>query len=265
VPALLVDALAAKVRALVGVAGSWRLLRASMRAGGGVRPPRVPDSSLLQVTGPRRQVAVVRAPYATVRTAAHRHGATTNDALLVAVAAALRRVVEERGERLDTVVVVVPVSGRTGSAAGLGNQVSPLLVPVPATGPLAQRLATVARTVRAGRAGATAPAPIALLGWLFRPLAAHGGYRWYLDHQRRFHTLVSHVRGPAEPLWFGGRRVDGIVPVAVADGGNTTVSFEALSAAGTLTVAAVVDPDHFPDADLLARALAGELAAIAGS
>jgi hypothetical protein len=32
-----------------------------------------------------------------------------------------------------------------------------------------------------------------VLGWLFRPLAALGGYRWYMNHQHRFHTLISHV------------------------------------------------------------------------
>src|SRR6185436_12636020 len=100
---------------------------------------------------------------------------------------------ERRGESVDTLVVAVPVSGRrTGQPAGLGNMVSPLLVAVPTRGATARRLATVAATVRAGKAGASGPPPVAVLGWLFRPLAAVGGYRWYMNHQRRLHTLVSH-------------------------------------------------------------------------
>ncbi len=104
--------------------------------------------------------------------------------------------------------------------------VSPMLVSVPATGPVAARLGEVAAAGRAHKASATGPPPIALRGWLFRTLAALGGYHWYLIHQHRFHTLVSHVRGPAEPVTFGGVGVVSAVPVGVAEGGNITVSFE---------------------------------------
>ena len=109
---------------------------------------------------------------------------------------------------------------------------------------------------------ATGPPPIALLGWAFRPLARLGGYRWYMNHQHRLHTLVSHLRGPREPLTFGGRKVVSAVPLAVAEGGNVPVYFEVLSYAGTLTVSVVVDPEHFPELDRLAHLLEGELLAI---
>ena len=257
---LLRDAVLSKAKAVTGVAGSWRLLRASMRASGGLRPPRIAECSLMRPTGARRGVAVVRAPYDAVRAAAHRQGATTNDAVLVAVASALQQVLERRGESVDTLVVAVPVSGRrTEQPAGLGNLVSPLLVAVPTRGATARRLATVAATVRAGKAGASGPPPVAVLGWLFRPLAAVGGYRWYINHQHRLHTLVSHVRGPVEPVSFDGRRVVSAVPLVVAESGNATVTFEVLSYAGTLTVAAVVDPDHFPDQEVLRACLAEAL------
>jgi WS/DGAT/MGAT family acyltransferase len=257
---LLRDAVLSKAKAVTRVAESWRLLRDSMRAGGGLRPPQIAKCSLMRQTGTRRRVTVVRAPYDAVRAAAHRHGATTNDAVLVAVACALRQVLERRGESVDTLVVAVPVSGRrTEQTAGLGNLVSPMLVAVPTTGATAQRLATVAAIVRAGKAGASGPPPIAVLGWLFRPLAAVGGYRWYMNHQHRLHTLVSHVRGPVEPVSFDGRRIVSAVPLVVAESGNATVSFEVLSYAGTLTVAAIVDPDHFPDQEVLRACLAEAL------
>ena len=68
---------------------------------------------------------MVRTDLDAVREGAHRAGATTNDAVLVAVAAALRRVLAGRGEALDHLVVTVPVSGRTnGGASEIGNQVS---------------------------------------------------------------------------------------------------------------------------------------------
>jgi diacylglycerol O-acyltransferase / wax synthase len=143
--------------------------------------------------------------------------------------------------------------------------VSPLLVPVPTRGPLDRRLAEVATTVRAGKEAAAGPPPIAVLGWLFRPLARLGGYRWYMTRQRRFHTLVSHVRGPAVSLSFGGRRITGATPLGVAEGGNATTSFQVLSYDGTLTLTAIVDPDRVPDVEVLAGLLRSELLAVAGS
>jgi diacylglycerol O-acyltransferase / wax synthase len=137
--------------------------------------------------------------------------------------------------------------------------VSPMLVSVPATGAVADRLQQVAAQVRAHKAAATGPPPIAVLGWLFRPLAALGGYRWYMNHQHRFHTLVTHVRGPAEPVTFAGSTVTSVIPVGVGPGGNISVYFEVLSYAGTLTVTATVDPGRFPDLSALADALRAEL------
>lgn len=258
------DSLAAKKRALLGLRRSWRLFRTSAGAGGGLRPPRITDCSLMQRTGPRRRMAVVRADRESLQHAAHTHGATTNDVILVAVAGALGRVLVSRRERADTLVVTVPVSGRqSDDGSGLGNLVSPMLVPVPLGGELPDRLSRVAAEVRARKAAATGPPPIAVAGWLFRPLAALGGYHWYMNHQHRFHTLVSHLRGPAEPLSLGGLEITEAVPIGVAEGGNATVYFEVLSYRGTVTISAIVDPDHFPDLDVLAEGLRTELDLIA--
>jgi diacylglycerol O-acyltransferase / wax synthase len=254
------DAAVRRLQAVKRTRSSWRLLRRSMGAGGGVRPPRIEECSLVSRTGPRRGLAVLRVDHEGLRRAAHRHGATTNDAVLVAVAGALHRLLLARGESVESLVVTVPVSGRgADSGSELGNMVSPLLVPVPVTGGVEERLAEVAALVRASKQAATGPPPIALLGWLFRPLARLGGYHWYMRHQRRFHTLVSHVRGPEEPLAFGGVPIVEAVPVGLGEGGNTTVYFEVLTYRGTLTVSVVVDPDLVPDLAVLTGALRSEL------
>ncbi len=258
-PALAREAFRARLRGLRRARQSWQLLRRSMGAGGGLRPPRAAPYSLNQRTGRSPRLAVVHVDLVAVQAAAHRHGATTNDAVLVVVAGALRRVLRGRGESADALVMTVPVSGR-GRADGpdLGNMVSPMLVTVPATGELPDRLRRVAAQVRAQKAAASGPPPIALLGWLFRPLAALGGYRWYLNHQHRFHTLVTHVRGPAAPVTFAGALVASAIPVGLGPGGNVPVYFEVLSYAGTLTVTATADPDHFPELSTLTEALRAE-------
>jgi diacylglycerol O-acyltransferase len=258
------DAWAGRLGSLRHTAQSWRLLRAAMNAGGGLRPPRAAPCALQQPTGPNRRLAVVRADLAAVSAAAHRHGATVNDAVLVAVAGALHRVLMAGGETVPTVAVAVPVSGRRpDSRPGLGNMVSPMLVPVPATGDLPDRLRQVADHVRAHKAAAGGPPPIAVLGGAFRLLAAVGGYRWYMAHQHRFHTLVSHVRGPGTAVTFVGATITAAIPAAAGpESGNTPVYFEVLSYAGTLTLTAVFDPGHFPDPSALTGALRAELARV---
>jgi diacylglycerol O-acyltransferase / wax synthase len=256
---LALDASRRRLRAVRRVWSTSRLLRTSMRAGGGLHPPRAAPCSLMQRTGSRRSLAVVPADVARIREAAHQYEATVNDAVLVAVAGALYRVLSARGEFVNTFAIGVPVSGRSADRSTLGNMVSPLLVHVPSTGDVAQRLAWVASQVRMHKASATGPPPIALLGWIFRLLAALGGYRWYMNHQHRLHTLVSHVRGPRELITFGGCPVSSVVPVSVAEGGNMPAYFAVFSYAGTVTITAIVDPDHFPDLDTLIDGLRAEL------
>jgi WS/DGAT/MGAT family acyltransferase len=261
--ALARDAWAARLRALRHVARSWRLLRLAMGAAGGLRPVRAAACSLNQRTGSRQRLTVLRADLAAVRAASHRCGATVDDAVLVAVAGALGRVLRARGESADTIVLAVPVSGRPrADTRGLGNMVSPMLVSVPTTGAVPDRLRRVAAQVRAGKSAATGPPPIAVLGWLFRPLAALGGFRWYMNHQHRFHTLVSHVRGPAERVMFGGAPITRATAVGVGPGGNVPAHFEVLSYADTLTLSVISDPDRFPDPDELTGDLRDELALI---
>jgi diacylglycerol O-acyltransferase / wax synthase len=205
-------------------------------------------------------MAVLRLDRARLAAAAHRNGATTNDAVLLAVASALQQVLLARGECIDPIVITVPVSGRRpGAGREVGNLVSPMLVNVPTSGGIGERLAAVGAAVRAHKTAATGPPPIAVLGGLFRLLARLGGYRFYMQHQRRFHTLVAHVRGPAEPVRLGGHEVSMAIPVAVSNAGNTTVYFQVLSYAGVLTITAIVDPDHGPDPDDVIRRLGHEL------
>ena len=254
------DALHDRLVGLRDVRRSWHLLRSSMTAGGGMHPPRAAPTSLNRPTSPLRTAGAVRVPLEPLRAAAHARGATTNDAVLVALAAALHRVLTVRGELVDRLIVTVPVSGRRAdTGTRLGNLVSPLLVEVPTTGDVGSRLDLVAARVRADKAAATGPPPIALLGWLFRPMARAGLYRWYMTHQHRFHVVASHVRGPKQPLTFGGVTIAAVIPLGAGEPGNSTVGFEILSYAGTLTVTAVVDPEHWPDLDLLVDSLRTEL------
>ena len=73
------------------------------------------------------------------------------------------------------------------------------------------------------------------------------------------HTLVSNVRGPDRPLHLCGAMVREVIPVSVAEAGNMTVQFVALSYARRLVVTVVADPRHVRDPGAIARALRAEL------
>ncbi|MGY1700251.1 wax ester/triacylglycerol synthase domain-containing protein [Geodermatophilus sp. SYSU D00766] len=263
---LVADAWRRRARAPARLCGVVGLLRDAGRAAGGLRPARAAPCSLLAPTGSRRRTAAVQVPVEPLRAAAHRAGGTVNDALLVAVAGALGALLESRGESVDPVAVTVVVSGRRAAGVTeLGNATTPLVVAVPVAGEPQARLRRFAGTVRRARDTAGGPPLTALTGSLFGLLAATGAYRWWLRRQRRFHALVSNVPGPGTPLTLAGRRVEQVLPVASGEAGNVTVSFDALSYAGTLTVTAVVDPDRVPDLPVLIAALHAQFAALVGA
>jgi WS/DGAT/MGAT family acyltransferase len=259
---LVADAWHSRAAALRSAPSRLRQLATAMGAGGGFHPARVPACSLLRATGPCRQAILVRAPLSALREAAHRHDAGVNAALLVGVSGALRRLLEQRGESLGAVMMAVPVGTPRPAGEAGGNAVSPLVLAVPSYGPREQRLTRIAAEIRRRRSSAAGPAPITVLGGWFRLLAALGGYRWYMTHQRRLHTLVSHVRGPATPVHLAGALVRDMIPIVVGGATNITVSFVALSYLDTLAVTVVADPVVCPDLDGLATFLSTELAEI---
>jgi WS/DGAT/MGAT family acyltransferase len=262
---LTADATARRRQALHRLPASVRSLRRWLGAAGGSRPEPAAACTLIGPVGRRRRYEVVRADAAPLRALAHRHGATVNDAVLVAITAALRELLAARGEAVDPIAVGVPVSlRRSATTAQLGNQVAPILVPAPMTGDVPERLERVAATVRAGRAAATQPPPagVATAMWWAARL---GLLRRYMTHQRRMHTMVSSIHGPDEHITVGGGTVGSIVPLASAETGNVRISFDVLSYAGTLTITVIADPDAVPDLPGLAATLAKQLAVVAST
>ncbi len=254
------DALHAHLTAVAGVPGIPGRLWTSVAAIGGLHPPAAVRCSLLARSGDGRRLAVARIGVAALHDAAARRGGSVNDAVLAAVTGALRTLLEHRGEQISTLRVAVPVAraGRVRRSA-LGNAVATVVIGIATGGSVGERLPGVTMAVQAARAEVVAASTTAFSGPLFRVLVRSGVYRRYLDHQHRFHTLISTVRGPVGSLLFAGRVVTGIIPISVAESGNTTVNVVGLSYAGTLTVTVVADLLQTPDLPILSRALQQEL------
>lgn len=260
--ALAADAWAGRARHLIHPADGVRRIRQGLAELGGRPPGRVAPVSLNRPTGPRRRLDVASADLAVIGDLGHAHGGTVNDVILAAVAGALRALLVSRGEELDQVTVSVPVSARQAATGGqLGNQVGVMPVTLPATGDLGARVTRIAAITRVRKT--TAPgSSAALLGVPFRLLAPTGLLRWYFNRQRLIHTFTTNLRGPAEPLTFAGAPVRTVIPIPNTTG-NVTVTFAALSYAGTLRITVMSDPSQVPDIAVLTAALRRDLAGAA--
>ena len=213
-----------------------------------------PRCSLNTATGPRRRVVTVDVGLNGVRAAGRRSGATVNDVLLVAVTGALAELLRERMEFPQELVVSVPVSARSSATSGhLGNQVGVMPVRVPLVGSFRERLTTVSGVTRVQKMR-TRGTSSALIGPLFRILAALRLFRWFVDRQRLVNSFLTNLPGPPGQVVIAGAPITGITPITVT-AGNVGVAFAALSYAGTLTVTIIVDPDVVPEVRELAAAL----------
>ena len=171
---------------------------------------------------------MITADLAGVRDLGHEHGGTVNDVILAAVTGALRALLASRGEQLEQVTVSVPVSARQHATSGqLGNQVGVMPVALPTTGNLAGRITQTA-AITGQRKTAAKGTSVALIGPLFRLLAATGLLRWFINRQRLVHTFTTNLRGPAQPLTLAGAPLRAIIPIANT-AGNVPVTFAALS------------------------------------
>jgi WS/DGAT/MGAT family acyltransferase len=252
---LLTEATRSRLRALARAPlGLGLLLTAVVELGVGGRPTRAPRCWLNRPTGPRRRFATVDVELEAVRQAAHRHGGTVNDALLVAVTRAMETMLRSRGEAPGALVVSVPISARTATTTGsLGNQVGVMPVRVELTGAVGTRLGRTAQETRTRRR-ATRGGSALLVGPAFRLLAAAGVLRWFVNRQRLVNSFLTNLRGPVEQLSLAGIPVTGIVPVTVS-AGNVGAAFAVISYAGRLTTNVITDPDLGIDATTLADAL----------
>ena len=228
------------------------------------RPRLIEKTSLNRPTSKRRRLATVTVPLADTVTAAHRAGGTVNDVVLAAVTGALLTELRARGEHPARLVVSVPVSGRPSATTDrLGNNTGVRPIAVPTLADDNARLAEIISLTRTSRklARASSAGP---LGLAFRALSRLGLFQTFIEHQRLVHTFETNMRGPTEPLSFGGHRVSAVVPAAV-NPGNIGVAFDALSYAGVLSVTLVTDPDIVDELDRLTHSLSAVYARLTNS
>jgi diacylglycerol O-acyltransferase len=220
--------------------------------------------------GPHRRWAVARCELDDVKAIKRQFGGSVNDVVVAVITGAFRRLLIERGDRVDavpgadrgrpvTLRSLVPVSSRPPDDHSPNNQVTAIFadLPVGITDPVvrlqavAAELSTLKRSHQplAGEAitAAAALAPPALVSFTLRVGASIARAR----PQRSVNTVTTNVPGPQRPLFALGRRMLEYLPfVPLAQGVRVGVAI--LTYDGHVAFGVTGDYDTMPDTDAMA-------------
>ncbi|WP_299531918.1 wax ester/triacylglycerol synthase family O-acyltransferase [uncultured Streptomyces sp.] len=213
-----------------------------------------------------RRLAVADLDAAAVDVVRRAAGGTANDVLLAVVAGALRRWMSGRGDALPVADprALVPVSRRRpGGPVGGGNLLSGYLLDLPVREPDgARRLASVRGAMDRNKAAGPAKGAgaVAVLADRLPPLAHRFGAQLAGGAARMlFDVLVTSVPLPRSALSLGGCPLRALYPMApLARGHSLAVALSPYG--GRVRVGLVADGEALADLDVLAAALAEELA-----
>ncbi|HYM58274.1 MAG TPA: WS/DGAT domain-containing protein, partial [Solirubrobacteraceae bacterium] len=218
--------------------------------------PVAPPSTLNEPGSPQRHLATLRRPLSDLRALRRARGATVNDVVLAAVAGALRRHAERRGEAPHDLKSMVPVNVRSDEAGDLGNRISFLFVELPCSLPdPTDRLLTVNRAMRTRKqAGLPEDADAALQVIAHAPRPVQHAAAHVLASPRVYNLVVSNIPGPHLTMFMHGcRLIDAYPVVPLSNRHALSVGMTTIGEHACFGLHA--DPETLPDAD----ALAGDL------
>ena len=178
---------------------------------------------------------------------------TVNDVVLAAVAGALRRHAERRGESPRDLKVMIPVNVRGDATGELGNRITFMFVELPASlaSPL-DRLYQVNLATRARKeSGVPEDADAALQALAYAPRTVQKAAAHALASPRVYNLVVSNIPGPRIPMYMCGCRLREAFPVVpLSDGHGLSIGMTTIGADACFGLYA--DPETLPDADALA-------------
>lgn len=224
-------------------------------AGGG--DIRAPHTFINEPLGAKRSFDVVRRSLGDTRELGHALGGTVNDVVLTAVASGIGALLGARGEQVERIRVLVPISLRAEDEHHvLGNRVTGMVVPltVEPMEPL-ERFRATHDAVRWARNAGEGELTSTFLGFtehLPEPVIA--GVSRLVHHQPLINLVVTNVPGPSSPLFLMGSQMLEAFPV-VPLAGNLALSVGILSYLDQLTIGLWADRAHFPDLHVLAKAI----------
>ena len=201
----------------------------------------------------RRVTWSERMPLDGIKAIGHATGTTVNDVLTAAMTGALHRYLLGRDSLVDEIRVMVPYNLRPSDEPlprELGNRFGLvyLTLPVGIADP-ADRLAEVHRrmdAIKHSREGGLSYAILEAVG-----LTPHQIEQSLLDvFARKTTAVLTNVQGPAEPIYFAGSKIAGVVPWVPA-AGTIGMGINIFSYNGGVTVGLQVDAGLIPDPDTI--------------
>ena len=259
---------------LATVQGLVAMTRYRRRTDTGVPVP-IADAPRVSFNGPltpQRSFATVTMPLADLKQVRRRYGVTLNDVVLAVTAGALRRWMDNHGERPSmSLTAGVPVGLDAGGGGGprlLGNNVSNLFTTLATDvdDPI-ERLRRISRTASHAKELNRLMGSQLLADWnQFAPpsLVALGTrtysrFRAARFHRSAFSAIVSNVPGPRELISIGGARLADLYSVGpLVDGIGLNVTV--WSYMDRMNFSLLACPDLLPDVEVLATYLPPALA-----
>ena len=203
-------------------------------------------------------------PLTEIKLAGNRLSGTVNDVLLTAVAGALRRYLQDRGESLADLRIraLVPISLRpSGTESELGNRIGIVLLPMPVdvAGPL-DRFRELKRRMDEFKGTLEAPIVYAAMNTFGR--APSSVVSPLVDHLcSRATVVVTNVKGPQEPLYLAGVPLEEFM-FWIPRFGGIGLGVGILSYNGQVRVGIISDRDIVPDPEAVSAAFHQEFEAL---
>jgi diacylglycerol O-acyltransferase len=223
-----------------------------------------PHTSLNVEIGGSRRLAAVHTSLEELKQVRSGLGGTVNDVILAATGGGLRRLFEERGERLDAGALraMVPVSVRRASEElALGNRVSSLFVELPVAEPdlllRYRKTAAASRELKGAGQSRGAESLIELAG--VAPPLIHGAVARLAFTPRLFNLTITNVPGLQMTLYALGAPLRRIVPLVPIFAGHA-VGVAVASYDGTVAFGINADRHQVPDVGVLRDGIEQSLA-----
>lgn len=226
-------------------------------APGQIRAFTAPQTPMNEPIRNSRAISHTVLPLEPLQRIAHRSGATLNDVALCLLDAALHRYLAER-DRVPPhpLVALCPVSLRDEAASEATTNVSAIWPPLgPADATLAERLQAIAASTRAAksdlrRLGKDAAYAYTVMAFALAETLTLA--RPALSGFRTANLLVSNVRGPEQPMYLNGARLEALFPVSTLIAGiGLNVTF--MSYAGQVVLGFTANGAALPEVESLAR------------
>lgn len=218
-----------------------------------------PETSLNQKIGAHRRFEIIRADLERVKAIKNRHHAKVNDVVLAVVSGGLRRILQGRGDAVNTLGLraLVPVSVRDESQRKTwGNRVSGMVVELAVhEGDAVRRLHWLRDHVAGKKESKQA---VGVEFWLkvgeYTPPTVLAMASRAVAFQRMVNLTVTNVPGPQFPLYLlGGKMLEAFPFVPLV--GNMSVGVAILSYLGQLCFGVTGDWDAVPDLAVFAEGI----------